>query len=184
MGALREDVSTFVTISRWILLRMRNVSNKSCRENQNTYFMFSNFFPRVVPFMTMWEICAEDIEAVDNMVTARGILISKATRSQAHTPTYVVAFPRQQWFRESALVLRHTYVPSIFTATQRHFIKSIMSKYSAVLPHWRNAQSSKIGIHTHVYCIGHTAKLFTQLPTNQHISESRDIASLIHNPRH
>jgi hypothetical protein len=29
----------------WILLRMRNVSNNSCRENQNKHFMFSNVFP-------------------------------------------------------------------------------------------------------------------------------------------
>jgi hypothetical protein len=34
-----------MTISRWILLRMRNVSHTSCRENQNTHFTFSNFFP-------------------------------------------------------------------------------------------------------------------------------------------
>ena len=31
-------------ISRSFLLRMRNVSDKSCRENQNTQFVFSNFF--------------------------------------------------------------------------------------------------------------------------------------------
>jgi hypothetical protein len=33
-------------ISRWILLIMRNVSDKSCWENQNTHFMFSKFFSR------------------------------------------------------------------------------------------------------------------------------------------
>jgi hypothetical protein len=37
-----EDLCTLV-ISRRILLRIRNVSYKSCRENQNTYFMFNNF---------------------------------------------------------------------------------------------------------------------------------------------
>ena len=31
-------------ISRWILLRVRNVSDKSYRENQNTHFMFNNYF--------------------------------------------------------------------------------------------------------------------------------------------
>jgi hypothetical protein len=41
---LHEDILTFMTISRWIILRMRNVSNKSCRENKNTIFTFSNFF--------------------------------------------------------------------------------------------------------------------------------------------
>ena len=35
-----------MTVSRWFLLRMRNVSSKSCRENQNTHFMFSNFFSK------------------------------------------------------------------------------------------------------------------------------------------
>ena len=35
---------TFMTMSRWILLKMRNISDKSCRGNQKTYFVFSNFF--------------------------------------------------------------------------------------------------------------------------------------------
>jgi hypothetical protein len=43
-GSLHEDDFTFMTISHSFLLRMRNVSNKNCRENQNTHFMFSNFF--------------------------------------------------------------------------------------------------------------------------------------------
>jgi hypothetical protein len=50
-GTLHEDHQTFFIISRLILLRMRNVSDKSCRENQNTHFMFSNVFPKIVPFM-------------------------------------------------------------------------------------------------------------------------------------
>ena len=44
-GILREDVCTFMTISRWITLSIRNVPNKSSRENQNTHFVFSNSFP-------------------------------------------------------------------------------------------------------------------------------------------
>jgi len=40
-GTVHEDRCTLVIISRWILLRMRNVSDKSCRENQNTQlFLF------------------------------------------------------------------------------------------------------------------------------------------------
>jgi len=30
---------------------MRNVSDKSCRENQNKHFMFNNFLSKIVPFM-------------------------------------------------------------------------------------------------------------------------------------
>jgi len=29
---------------------MKNVSDKSCSENQNTHFVFGNFFPKIVPF--------------------------------------------------------------------------------------------------------------------------------------
>jgi len=32
-GTSHEDLCTFMTISHWILLKMRNVSDKVCREN-------------------------------------------------------------------------------------------------------------------------------------------------------
>jgi hypothetical protein len=48
---LYENFFTFMTISRWILLRMRNVWDKSCGKNQNTHFIFNNFFSIIVPFV-------------------------------------------------------------------------------------------------------------------------------------
>ena len=44
MATLHEDLYTFNTISRLILLILRNVLDKICRENQNTHFIFNNFF--------------------------------------------------------------------------------------------------------------------------------------------
>jgi hypothetical protein len=44
-GILYEDVSIFVTTYRWILYIIRNISDKSCRENQNTHFMSHNSPP-------------------------------------------------------------------------------------------------------------------------------------------
>jgi len=41
---LREDRCTFMTICCRILLRLRNISDKSRRENQNTHFMFKHVF--------------------------------------------------------------------------------------------------------------------------------------------
>jgi hypothetical protein len=38
-------------INNSILLRMRNVSDRSCRENKKTHFMFNNIFLKVLPFM-------------------------------------------------------------------------------------------------------------------------------------
>ena len=34
-----------MAVSRWIILGMENFLGKSCTENQNTNFMFNNFFP-------------------------------------------------------------------------------------------------------------------------------------------
>ena len=45
-GTLHEDQCTFMIISIWILLRRRNFSDKRFTENQNTHFVFSNFFSR------------------------------------------------------------------------------------------------------------------------------------------
>jgi hypothetical protein len=44
LGILHEDQYTIFIISRSILLRMRNVLNEICTENQNTHFMFNNVF--------------------------------------------------------------------------------------------------------------------------------------------
>jgi len=44
MGTLHEDQYTCLVISHSFLSRMRNVSDKTCRENQNPHFIFNNFF--------------------------------------------------------------------------------------------------------------------------------------------
>lgn len=43
-GTLHDHICTFMTVSRLILLRMRSFSNKSCRGNQYTHFVFKNFY--------------------------------------------------------------------------------------------------------------------------------------------
>jgi len=50
-GTLLEDVCIRTIKSNWILLRMRNISDKHCRKNQKTHFMFNNLFLKIVPFM-------------------------------------------------------------------------------------------------------------------------------------
>ena len=42
-GTLHEDQCTFLIISRSVL-RVRNVSDRGCRENQNTDFVIDTFF--------------------------------------------------------------------------------------------------------------------------------------------
>ena len=51
-GTLHEDQYTFFITSRSVLLRMRNVSDKRYRENQNTFYVqYFFFFSKIVPFM-------------------------------------------------------------------------------------------------------------------------------------
>jgi len=45
MSTLHEDLCTFVIIARLFLLRVRNVSDKCCSENENAHFMLIAFFP-------------------------------------------------------------------------------------------------------------------------------------------
>jgi hypothetical protein len=93
--------------SRSVLLRMRNVADKSCRENQNTHFVFGNFFfekgtvneimyksivQRGRPQMTIWRMritcwIPKDINTLSQCVI-------------------IIAFPKQQWLQERASMLR------------------------------------------------------------------------------
>ena len=56
---LHEDQYTFF-ISRSFLLRLGNVLDKNCRENQNTCFIFNNIFQKIVKlFEIMWKNTVE-----------------------------------------------------------------------------------------------------------------------------
>ena len=46
---LCKDLITFMTISGWILLKMRNICDKGCRGNQTARFMFNNYPPPKKP---------------------------------------------------------------------------------------------------------------------------------------
>ena len=83
VGTLHEDLCTCV-ISRWILLRMRNVPERGCRENQNTILYSVIFFLKIVfyeimrkntveadrPHMTVW-CCAEKMRLIGWMTKVR-----------------------------------------------------------------------------------------------------------------
>jgi hypothetical protein len=69
---LHEDQYTFLIISRSILLRMRNVSDKSCKGNQNKHCVFNNsYFENWAVYEIIWETI---LETDDNMAHARCML--------------------------------------------------------------------------------------------------------------
>jgi hypothetical protein len=102
-------------ISGSAFLTMRNVSDKSCRENQNTHFVFSNFFSlrklcRCAVYETMWENTVEPDRLQMTIWRMRiACWIPKAIDTHSE---YVIrtAFPLQQKLHECASMLRYTYI--------------------------------------------------------------------------
>ena len=59
-GKLYEYQHAFFIISRSVLLRMRNVSDKRCTEPRNTHFMVNNFFfENLAVYEIMWKNIVE-----------------------------------------------------------------------------------------------------------------------------
>ena len=50
------------------------MSNKSCRENQNTHFMVNNFFPKIMSFMKNVQKYGGTREAAEGHMAARCML--------------------------------------------------------------------------------------------------------------
>jgi hypothetical protein len=97
MDTLHEDLCTFMIVSRWILLR--NFSHKCCRENQNTNFMFNNFFfsPENRSVYEMWEnMVHPDRPQMTNIIRRMRIacFITKVTDTRSEY-LILIAFPRQ-----------------------------------------------------------------------------------------
>jgi hypothetical protein len=59
MDILHEYLWKFMIVTRWILLKLRNVSDKSCNEDQNMHFMFNNFSENRTVYEIMWKNTAE-----------------------------------------------------------------------------------------------------------------------------
>jgi len=86
-------------------------SRKSCRENQDTHFMFAF----VLKMCHLWDnvekygraIKATDDNIIWHMHFERWI--TKATNTHSENVIFI-AFPQQQWLHECASVLRYTYI--------------------------------------------------------------------------
>jgi hypothetical protein len=118
-GTLHEDPRTFIIISRWIFPRMRNISDKSCRENQNTHFMFNHFSRKSCRLWDNVEKYGRARQTTDDNIIRRMRFASWITKATDTHSEYVIliAFPRQLWLRERASILSYTYIDSYFYQT-------------------------------------------------------------------
>jgi len=99
---LLEDfcACTYVTISRWIILRTRNVSDKSYRENRNTHFMFAAFSLKSCSFWDKVEKYGIVRLATDGSIIRRKCFACWVPKVQTHS--------RNMWycFSTARMVMR------------------------------------------------------------------------------
>ena len=102
---------TFLIISVSILLRMRNVSDKICAENQNTHVMYNKFF--FFENRAFYEQMSKNIvDPSRPQITIWrfrfAYWIPKVTNTHSKY-VIIITFPLQQWLHERASVLCYTY---------------------------------------------------------------------------
>ena len=98
---------------------MRNFSDKSCRENQNKLFVFSNlFFENHAVYEKMWKHILE--RGRTHMTIWRLHItcwITKATHTHSQCEI-LIALPLQKWLHERASILRYTYYACLVKYTE------------------------------------------------------------------
>jgi hypothetical protein len=112
-GTLHEDLCTFTIISRSVLVKIRNASDKSCRENQNTHSRVDKSPPphqNHAIHEIMWKkYCRAGKAQMTIWCMRTACWITNATETHSEC-VILIAFPLQNWFHERASVLRYTYV--------------------------------------------------------------------------
>jgi len=115
---LHEHRYTVFITSCSVLHIMRTISGTSCRENQNTHFVFNNILPPSEnhagyeiewkniadpdrPQMTVWCLCI-------------ACWIPKSTNTHSGC-VIIIALPLQQWFHKCTTMLHYMYIA--------HFVK-------------------------------------------------------------
>ena len=106
-GTLYEDHYTFLIISDWILLRMRNVSDKSCRVNQNTHFVFNIFFRRS---RRLWD----SVEKIVQQGRPQMTIWRLPTDTHTHTHTHTLRICNTYCFSTATMVARTRLIVRLY----------------------------------------------------------------------
>ena len=90
IGTLLGDLRTFMIVSSWVFLRIRNVVDKRCTENQNTHFVFNNSPPEN---RTVYDIVWKNIVNPDRLqMTIWHMCIACYIPKSTNTPSECVIF--------------------------------------------------------------------------------------------
>jgi hypothetical protein len=114
MGTLHEDRYTFMIISHWILLIIRNVSDKYLEKNHTFYSIEQKkiVFPKIVPLRDNVKRSGTPGHATADNIIRRMHFSCLKTKAKDLSSEYVVrlAFAWQQWLHERTSILCYTYV--------------------------------------------------------------------------
>jgi hypothetical protein len=124
-SAVAERAAVYIysfDLSRCIHLRLQNVSDISCKGNQNIHFMFSNTPPpprNCAVYEIMWKSIVEQGRP---QMTVRcmhaACWITKATRT--HSEYVVLLFYYIKWVHECTSILGCTYITCFGSALCRY----------------------------------------------------------------
>ena len=116
-------------ISHWILLRMRNVADKTWGESQNTHFMFSSFFPQ------KWCCLWDDVKrygwgrqvAGGNIIQCMRYACWMTTKAASAFSEYVIliTFPWQNWLCQHITVFCCMYIVLLNIIFRTHHIQTL-----------------------------------------------------------
>jgi hypothetical protein len=114
--------NAYAYLSHLILLTMRNRSDKSCRGNQNTFYVPLLFSRRLTLYEITWKNIVKQGKPHVTIWRMRSAWwIPKATNTHSEY-VILIAFPLQQWLRQRATVLRCTYIASsLLPPTHKYF---------------------------------------------------------------
>jgi hypothetical protein len=109
-GTLRVDLCTFMITSLLFLLKLRNVSDKCCRDNKNPHFMFQKVF---YLSCRLWNSVANTVESDRLQMTIWRMRIACWMSKAADTFSeyvIVIAFPLQQFLHERPSLFLCAYI--------------------------------------------------------------------------
>jgi hypothetical protein len=95
---------------------MKNVSDRSCRENQNNKFMFNFFFENRTIYEIMWK---KIVDLGRPQMTIWRIACWIPTFINTHSEYEIlIAFPLQKLLLESASMLRYTSIAGLVVISE------------------------------------------------------------------
>jgi len=150
-STLHEDLYISVIISRSVILRMRNVSDKSEKENQNSHFIVRKYsVENCAVYEIRWENMVQpDTPQLTIWRMRIACWINEATDTHSDY-VILIDFPLQQWLHESASMLRYMYIAClvIVKVRQQRFMLNVRP-FTKILP-----SVSQLTINMSLVCTG------------------------------